>query len=163
MVVRELFRAVEHDVLVAGYALFNARSIFEPLAERMVDNPAIRARLVINVGQAAKTSDAAAAMADFRRAFRKHHWPDAPLPQIYHDPRAMHPHPESRAVMHATCVVVDGERCFLTSANYTEAAQARNVELGVIINDRVWARMVLEQFDSLIDRGDLHPVPMDQP
>jgi phosphatidylserine/phosphatidylglycerophosphate/cardiolipin synthase-like enzyme len=57
-------------------------------------------------------------------------------------------------------VVVDGKRCFLTSANFTEAAQARNIELGVVVNDSIWAKSVVNQFDDLIARGDLRQVDM---
>jgi len=155
VVVRELFSSAETDVLVAGYALYNARSIFEPLADRMVTAPSIRVRVVVNITFDAQGPTIDATLSAFRNGFRKHHWPDAPLPAVYYDPRALNARPESRAVMHAKCVVVDGERCFLTSANLTEAAQGRNIELGVIVNDTVWCKGVIGQFDDLIARGDL--------
>jgi phosphatidylserine/phosphatidylglycerophosphate/cardiolipin synthase-like enzyme len=160
IVVRELFSSAERDVLVAGYALYNARSIFEPLAERMASKPAMRVRLVLNVGIDPQTSTAEGALSAFRSAFRKHHWPEVRLPTVYYDPRALAPIASSRAVMHAKCVVVDGRRCFLTSANLTEAAQARNIELGVVVNDSIWTKSVVDQFDHLIARGDLRQVDM---
>lgn len=154
VVVRELFQNAEHDVLVAGYALYDARSIFEPLAERMAANPAMRVRLFVNVHRDEARSDADS-QALFARRLRSHHWPHVRLPEVYFDPRSLEPRPERRAVMHAKCVLVDGRRSFVTSANLTEAAQVRNVELGVVINDDAWCRAVRAQFDDLIFRGAL--------
>ena len=158
--VRDLFLAARHDVLVAGYALFNARAIFEPLAQRMASTPTMRVRLVLNVGLDGPGSTADEALATFRRTFKSHHWPDAPMPAVYYDPRALSAGGTMRAVMHAKCVIVDGARCFLTSANLTEAAQVRNIELGVIINDSVWCSGVLTQFDDLIAQGALRQLSM---
>lgn len=36
--------------------------------------------------------------------------------------------------VHAKCAVADGERAFITSANFTTAAMERNMELGVLVN-----------------------------
>jgi phosphatidylserine/phosphatidylglycerophosphate/cardiolipin synthase-like enzyme len=44
-------------------------------------------------------------------------------------------------------------RAFVTSANLTEAAQGRNIEAGVLLDDAVFARALRTQFESLIDRG----------
>lgn len=41
---------------------------------------------------------------------------------------------------------------FITSANLTEAALDRNIELGVLIRDRAFALAVGGYFQSLIDR-----------
>ena len=155
VVVRELFESAEQEVLVAGYAIYNARSILEPLARRMMAIPRLRVRLVLNIGRgdAAKTADDL--LFEFARRFRLHHWPTTPLPSVYFDPRAFEQRPECRAVMHAKCVLVDGKRTFVTSANLTEAAQIRNVELGVVINDVVSCRSVTAQFDGLIASGEL--------
>jgi phosphatidylserine/phosphatidylglycerophosphate/cardiolipin synthase-like enzyme len=48
--------------------------------------------------------------------------------------------------------VVDKARTFITSANFTEAAHQRNIELGAVINDVPWARAVVRQFDDLVAR-----------
>jgi phosphatidylserine/phosphatidylglycerophosphate/cardiolipin synthase-like enzyme len=155
VVVRELFQTAERDVLVAGYALYNARAILEPLTQRMLALPALRVRVILNVARDEDEPDEAATLREFGRRFRTYHWPAARLPAVYYDPRAFEPRPERRAVMHAKCVVVDGRRTFLTSANLTEAAQVRNIELGVVINDPAWSRLVTHQFNDLIARGEL--------
>ncbi len=155
VVVRELFQSAEHDVLVAGYALYNARSILEPLAQRMLARAALRVRLILNIARDEAALSDEDSLREFARKFRKHHWPSSPYPTLYYDRRAFDRRPECRAVMHAKCVLVDAKRSFLTSANLTEAAQTRNIELGVVINDAAWCRGVKEQFDDLIARGAL--------
>jgi len=155
VVVRELFRSAETDVLVAGYALYNAHSIFEPLAERMIERPNLRVRLVLNISRGQDRHSETDLLREFARRFRQHHWPAGPLPMVFYDPRAFEPTPELRAVMHAKCVAVDGRRTLVTSANLTEAAQVRNVELGIVVNDSAWCRAVTARFDDLIACGSL--------
>src|SRR5216683_1610942 len=63
-------------------------------------------------------------------------------------------------VLHAKAVVADDEAVFVTSANLTEAALDRNIELGVLIRDRALALTVGGYFQSLIDRDLLKPLPL---
>jgi phosphatidylserine/phosphatidylglycerophosphate/cardiolipin synthase-like enzyme len=60
-----------------------------------------------------------------------------------------------RAVLHAKCVVVDRARAFVTSANLTEAAQYRNIECGVLVNDDVFSATLAGQFEGMRARGIL--------
>jgi phosphatidylserine/phosphatidylglycerophosphate/cardiolipin synthase-like enzyme len=46
-------------------------------------------------------------------------------------------------------VVVDDEAVFITSANLTEAALDRNIELGLIVRDRALASSVSTHFRTL--------------
>ena len=62
-------------------------------------------------------------------------------------------------VLHAKAVVADGESVFTTSANLTDAALDRNIELGVLIRDRALAASVTSHFQGLIDREVLNPLP----
>ncbi len=68
-------------------------------------------------------------------------------------------HAELKACLHAKCIVIDEERALITSANFTEAAQERNIEAGVMIADASLARALKAQFDTLVDRGALRRVP----
>jgi phosphatidylserine/phosphatidylglycerophosphate/cardiolipin synthase-like enzyme len=43
----------------------------------------------------------------------------------------------------------------VTSANLTEAAQERNIEAGVLVEDEGLAHRLRLQFDGLIERGEL--------
>jgi len=48
----------------------------------------------------------------------------------------------------------------MTSANFTEAALDRNIEMGLLIRDSALARSVARHFRTLIDRRMLRPLPM---
>jgi phosphatidylserine/phosphatidylglycerophosphate/cardiolipin synthase-like enzyme len=63
-------------------------------------------------------------------------------------------------VLHAKGVVADDEAVFVTSANLTEAALDRNIEIGLLVRDRALAASVSSHFRGLIDRGLLRPLPM---
>lgn len=56
-------------------------------------------------------------------------------------------------------VVADDEIVFVTSANLTEAALDRNIELGLLVRDAALAASVVRHFQALIDRGLLKPLP----
>lgn len=62
-----------------------------------------------------------------------------------------------RASLHAQCVVIDG-RSPSSQANFTEAAQVRNIEVGVLVRSAPFARQ-LEHFATLADRDDIRRVP----
>ena len=68
--------------------------------------------------------------------------------------------PDGReGVLHAKALVVDDELAFLTSANLTEAALDRNIEMGVLLRDRAFAGAVVAHFRSLVERQLLLPLP----
>jgi phosphatidylserine/phosphatidylglycerophosphate/cardiolipin synthase-like enzyme len=62
-------------------------------------------------------------------------------------------------VLHAKAVVADEEAVFVTSANLTEAALDRNIELGVLLRDRALAVSIVSHLQGLIDRALLKPLP----
>lgn len=53
----------------------------------------------------------------------------------------------------------DEAHTLITSANLTEAAQERNVEAGVLVEDAAFARGVVAQFERLVDAGVLVRLP----
>jgi phosphatidylserine/phosphatidylglycerophosphate/cardiolipin synthase-like enzyme len=55
--------------------------------------------------------------------------------------------------LHAKCIVVDGKHVFISSANFTEAAQERNIEVGLLVQSRAVAERVCRFFDALLDSG----------
>jgi len=50
-------------------------------------------------------------------------------------------------------VVVDGAHAFVSSANFTQRGQERNIEVGVLIADPSFASYLAGQWISLIDAG----------
>jgi len=64
-----------------------------------------------------------------------------------------------RATWHAKVVVVDEETSFVTSANFTEWAQQRNVEAGVLIQNAAFGRQLCQQFEALVQMRAVLEVP----
>jgi phosphatidylserine/phosphatidylglycerophosphate/cardiolipin synthase-like enzyme len=95
----------------------------------------------------------------FADRFWKTDWPGSSRPTVFYDPRSLDPSGPI-GVLHAKAVVVDDEAVFITSANFTEAALDRNIELGVLIRDRALALTVAGYFRNLIDRDLLKPLPL---
>ncbi len=56
-------------------------------------------------------------------------------------------------------MVADDEAVFVTSANLTEAALDRNIEVGLLVRDHALAASLSSHFRGLIDRGLLNPLP----
>ena len=98
----------------------------------------------------------------FAHRFVTQEWPGKRLPRGFHDPRALAPYQrgEGRAVLHAKAIAVDDERARVTSANLTAAAQARNVEMGLLVRVPAVARALRFHFEQLIADSVLTPVPL---
>src|SRR5262249_34291790 len=135
VVVRELFAHAESAVLLAGYAVYQGKSVFEALADRMAIRPALRVRLFLDIQRGpGDTSLSSVVVHRFAERFRTTQWPqDRRLPEVYYDPRSLDLSHHERSSMHAKCVIVDGLHVFISSANFTEAAQNRNVEVGILV------------------------------
>ena len=152
----DLFAEARESVLISTYVLDageKARTLFEHLGRRMDSDHALSVRVFANVARPhADDRSEAILLKEFGDRFRDRIWPGARLPELYYDPRALRLGPQ-RAVLHAKCVVVDGESAFVTSANFTEAAHERNIEAGVLVRDSGFARALTEQFDRFVARG----------
>ncbi len=160
IVVRELFRQAQRSVLVAGYAVYQGRDVFQALAERMDSTPDLHVRMFLDVPRIqGDTSHASEILRRYIDRFRKHEWPGSRLPEIYYDPRSLDLEPRRRSSLHAKCVVVDDHLAFISSANFTEAAQVRNIEVGVLIRSSPFARQLSNHFLTLADRHALERVP----
>ena len=87
-----------------------------------------------------------------------HDWPGDRSPAVFYDPRSLEPHGPG-GVLHAKAVVADDEAAFVTSANLTEAAFDRNIEVGVLTRDHALAASLSTHFRALIERELLVPLP----
>jgi hypothetical protein len=159
IVVRELFEEAQHSVLVASYAVDageKARAIFEPLALRLDRGESLNVHLVVNIGRAhGRREPADAIVAEWTADFRTGVWPGRVLPPVFYDPRALNVGGAVRACMHAKCVVIDERSALVTSANFTEAAHLRNIEVGVLLRDAVIARQISTEFMAQVQTGQL--------
>ena len=163
VVVQELFRSARRSVLIASYALDHgekAAAIFGLLARRLDAEPSLDVRLYVNVHRGHdETRSPAELVREFSERFRHEIWMGKRLPAVYYDPRALNPGGDTRACLHAKCIVVDGERAFISSANFTEAAHVRNIEAGVLLADPGVASALQAQFHALVTRGLLCRLP----
>ena len=83
---------------------------------------------------------------------------DRPVPNVYYFTGSLEEAHEKRAAMHAKCVVVDDKDVFVSSANFTEAAHQRNIEVGLLIRSPTIATQLTQHFRSLRAAGLLRPV-----
>jgi phosphatidylserine/phosphatidylglycerophosphate/cardiolipin synthase-like enzyme len=161
VVMGELFASAEVSILVSGFALHRGRVVLAALAQRMAERPQLKVRLFLNVHRTyGDTASPAELLRRFREKFVCHDWPSGPMPQVFYDPRSIAAPPPTPPSLHAKCVVVDDHVAFVTSANLTEAAQRRNIEAGVLIEDEMFARALRAQFDGLVESGGLRALPL---
>jgi phosphatidylserine/phosphatidylglycerophosphate/cardiolipin synthase-like enzyme len=152
VVVSELFRGAEHSVLVAGYAVYQGQKVFQALGDRMVRHPELEVRMFLDVPRKqGDTSSADALIARFVQQFKNSQWPGGmPLPNVYCCGQLITPNGKPGS-LHAKCIVVDSKHVFVSSANFTEAAQERNIEVGLLVQSGALAERVRRFFDALRD------------
>lgn len=150
VVVRELFQGAQRSVLVAGFRFSHPESILAPFHAAMTER-GVEATLFIDLEQWVdrdRQGDVEGAVS----TFWQRSWPfPGPRPTLYYDPRTADR--AERMNLHAKVVVVDELRALVTSANFTDRAQTRNVELGVLIEDPAFSRLVVEQWRALASHG----------
>src|SRR5690606_25757394 len=95
----------------------------------------------------------------FAERFWRTDWPGSARPRVFYDPRSLELD-GPKGVLHAKAVVADDEAVLVTSANLTEAALDRNIELGLLVRDRALGISLTRHLQLLIDRELLRPLPM---
>lgn len=163
IVVRELFGRANKSVLISSFAIDRgekAQKLFQVLAERMDANPQLEVQMFLNVHRhhGSQVADSIL-LREFANTFRQEIWSGKRLPQVFHDPRSLSVDAQQKACLHAKCIVVDDEHSFITSANFTEAAHKRNIEVGVLLTEPLIAQSLLMQFNSLLAQNILRPIP----
>jgi len=159
-VYEELLGCAERSIWASTYAFFDGPRAFEVLARRMEVRPVLRVTLLLNIQRHRNDTTASEQLVRrFADHFWKTDWPGSSRPSVFYDPRALDPEGPG-GVLHAKAVVADDEAVFVTSANLTQAAFDKNIELGVLIRDRALALTVCGYFRSLIDRDLLKPLPL---
>lgn len=159
VVIDDLFKSATTEVLVAGFAIFNGKAVFHELAKRMDVLPDLKVKLFLNVHYHPDLSEAET-VRQFGQNFREHHWPGNRLPTLYYDPRSLCRDKHQRAVLHAKCILCDRKAAFITSANFTEAAQTRNIEVGTILFSTALATELAEVFEALVRSHQLLELPI---
>lgn len=163
VVMRHLFGSARKSVLMAGYSVSHGERLFAPLHEAM-DSHGVEATFVLDIKDPARSEGMVDAIAKKEAtAFLEKQWRFAGArPELYFDPRSAIRGDRRTGrpwvSMHAKCVVIDCERVLITSANFTEQAQERNIELGVCIHDPDFATEVDARWRALIRDGALRRI-----
>jgi phosphatidylserine/phosphatidylglycerophosphate/cardiolipin synthase-like enzyme len=159
-VVQSLFQEAQTEIVLAGYAFHNGKLLFERLAGQKKLRPELRIIFHLDVPRrAGDTTTSDDIILKYAQEFRQRHWPWQPFPEVYYDPRALNTDSHIRASLHAKVVVVDRTKLFLTSANFTEAAQQRNIEMGLLSQAAYLAEQVAAYFEGLRQSGQLQRLP----
>lgn len=152
VVLRALFEGARESVILAGYSFDHARDVLAPLHASMTAS-AIDVRFFVDVPQIPRNVAVDEHLAHHLGRFRADNWPfGSPFPRLFYDKRALVPGPPFCS-LHAKCVVVDGARAFVSSANFTQRGQERNIEVGVLIDDPGFAVYLAGQWMGLVERA----------
>lgn len=161
-VIRRLIEEAKTEVLLVGYAVYQGKRIFERLASRMEEKPELRVCLCLDIARKqADTSRSEEIVARFARDFQENHWPGTRMPELLYDPRSLSGSWDKRSSLHAKCVVIDRSVALITSANFTEAAQQRNIEVGVIVKYPLFVERLVGYFEGLKESKQLVRCPLE--
>lgn len=155
LVVEELFASAKKSVIIGGYR-FDRPQILKPLYQAMKDLGVTVMVFVDIDGATPNRADADTfATAAIDKWMRKVWTFGAPKPEIYYDPRTatLDERGYDWATLHAKCIVVDDERSLITSANFTDRGQTRNIETGVLIEDKAFAEELAGHWRQLVSEG----------
>lgn len=140
--VLSLFEEATEEVIISSYVFYEAVEFFRRLAEKHDSIPSFRVTFVVDLSHRREPGDSPVSVQakTFANDFLTKHWPGKRSPEIWYDPRAFEE--QYGGVLHAKTVVVDKKVALITSANFTGAAQSRNIEAGVLIRQpRIAARL----------------------
>jgi phosphatidylserine/phosphatidylglycerophosphate/cardiolipin synthase-like enzyme len=152
IVLRELFESARETVILAGYSFDHAEDVLAPLHQSMRTH-GVQARFFVDIPQVQRAEGHEGYLARHLGSFVSENWPfGAPHPRIYYDRRALQPGPPFCS-LHAKCVVIDGAKAFVSSANFTQRGHERNIEVGVLIEDASFASFLAGQWLGLVEGG----------
>lgn len=159
-VARSLFQEAEKEVTICSYVIYPISGFFRPLVEKMASDKAFRVRIIVDLGHERKTpTEPMPVVANrFKRRFLESCWLSPDAPEILHDPRPFSEIEGERGTMHAKIVIVDRRAVLITSANFTEAAQGRNIEAGFLCREPHHVERIADYFEALVETRQLIPV-----
>jgi phosphatidylserine/phosphatidylglycerophosphate/cardiolipin synthase-like enzyme len=138
-VVQQLIASARQRITLVSFAAYQIPSIIAALDDAAARG--VRIDLILESPEYLEGGGGASAYAKYRT----YEWPA--------DEREP---PDAK--LHAKAIIVDGHDVLLTSANMTNAAYDKNIELGVLCRGGTTAQRVQKHFDSLIARGILNEI-----
>jgi len=149
-VLYDMIGASQRRVVLVTFAAHRVRHLCEHLTRAV--QRGVQLTLIVeseDESEGQLTTDAVRAFAEVPSAgIRLYYWPTAQRE------RNLAGRPGK---LHAKCAVVD-DVALIGSANLTDDAFNRNMELGILVKDPVTVTAVVDHFTGLIDRGVLREV-----
>lgn len=155
----ELIGRAERSLWISTYAYFEGKRAFEVLAARMDAVQELQVHLLLNIKRGTQHASATEAVTKAAKSLWAYNWPGKRRPRVFYFPESLADDREKKAVLHAKAIVRDEEEVLVTSANFTEAALDRNIELGVLLHDAPLARQVVRHYQRLVEEGRLCRLP----
>jgi phosphatidylserine/phosphatidylglycerophosphate/cardiolipin synthase-like enzyme len=156
VVLRQLFADAHREVIVVGYCFDHGERILEPLHAAM-RHRGVRCSIVLDVPRVEPSKRGDEVARKTAERFLADNWPfGPPVPALYYDPRCADP--SIFASVHAKCVVVDGSMALVSSANFTDRGQSRNIEVGVLVTGPAFAGLLQRQLVGLMNAELLLPI-----
>ena len=156
--VQSMFRSAEDEVILAGFAIWDGKTLFADLAEKYSNGDKLKIKFFIDIQYDQKTPKEKH-LEQARAKFRKYHWPWPKMPEVFYDNRSLEAKPgEETPVFHAKIIAVDRSQLLITSANPTPRAHTTNIEVGVLLKEALICRRVCDYFEGLKNRGILVPL-----
>jgi phosphatidylserine/phosphatidylglycerophosphate/cardiolipin synthase-like enzyme len=162
VVVTELISRAQTEIILSSFVVYNSQNVFAALVSAMLANPSLLVKMFLHVGRDYddKMTPEQKLIERFRKRFTAEMWPkECRLPEVYYDSRGLKLTAEERATLHAKVVIVDKKWALVTSANLTDAAQHKNIEAGVLVENTTLAQGLREQFMALLESGLFKPIP----
>lgn len=134
--------------------------MFRSRGDRMRERPALTVRMFLDVKRGPGDTTAAAELVRrFGHEVATRQWPPGRRqPELDFYTRSPDAPAPRKVALHAKCVVVDEREVFVSSANFTEAARERDIEVGLLVKSGSLARRVTCHFESLLAAGHLAAV-----
>ncbi|NLT74668.1 MAG: hypothetical protein GXX94_10850 [Chloroflexi bacterium] len=142
----QVIASAMRSLLVVSFAVYRVRPVVEALAECCRRGVDVRVCLDGEGDVARLREDVHRFLGVADERLGLYVWPEE---------QRRHEGDGGMGVLHAKCAVADGALLFLSSANLTEYALSRNIELGVLIRGGPLPGRVEAQFRALMDRGVL--------
>jgi phosphatidylserine/phosphatidylglycerophosphate/cardiolipin synthase-like enzyme len=158
-VYEELVASAQRSLWICAYTYYDGLKAFQSLALRMDQVPYLQVTLLLNIQRPRDDQTASNELVrKFAERLWKKDWPGERQPAVFYDPRSV-ALDRRDGVLHAKAIVADDQSVFVTSANLTEAAFDRNIEVGLVTRDGALATSLSKHFRVLIERGLLLPLP----
>jgi phosphatidylserine/phosphatidylglycerophosphate/cardiolipin synthase-like enzyme len=158
-VYEELVASAERSLWISTFVYYDGKHAFETLAARRDAVAGLVVVLLVNIHrQFGDTTPADEVVTRFAVRLWERDWPGGRRPDVFYDPRSLRLDAPT-GVLHAKAIVADDRAAFVTSANLTEAAFDRNIEVGVLTRDATLAAALARHFQALVDEGLLVSLP----